>query len=100
VEGDGERIVLPEALGATIGAEARRITHVVCLEREEGSTPSLTPIHRADAVQELLRRSFNHFRDPAAALRLLADTTVGATTWRLRLGDPDLAADLLTRETA
>lgn len=102
VRGDGERILLPEALGGRPSFEASRIGHIVCLVRDGSSadlTPILRPIHRADAVQELLRRSFNHYRDPVAALRLLADTTKGAMAWRLRLGDPHLAAEVLTQDT-
>lgn len=91
VPGDGETYHLPP----TRLRSAVRVRHVVLLCRVDGP-PDLRPVHRADALQELVRRSFTHHRDPARALVLYADLLRGASCWELSLGDPRAAADLLT----
>ena len=72
------------------------MAHVVLLERR-GAVPELHPVHRATALVELVRRSFTHHRDPGRALLLYADLLRSALCWRLSLGHPMAAAELLTR---
>jgi hypothetical protein len=96
VAGDGESFYAPSSLGAVGSAEGVAIAHIVLLERGHAS-PRLDPLKRQDALAELLRRSFNHFRDPGRALDLLGGAVRIADTSVLRLGDPAAAADLLTR---
>jgi hypothetical protein len=43
----------------------------------------------------LLQQSFNHYRRPADAVRLVADVVSRAQVWTLRYSDPLAAADLL-----
>ncbi|WP_336921863.1 hypothetical protein [Aquipuribacter sp. SD81] len=91
VPGDGETYHLPRA-GLSTDVTVR---DVVLLRRRAGA-PDLRPLHRAVALQELLRRAFTHHRDPARALVLYADLLRAASCWELSLGDPLAAADLLT----
>jgi hypothetical protein len=96
VDGEGERWVLPSALGATsLVQDACDVANVVFLDRD-GSAPRLDSVHPADAVPALLRRGFNHFRNPEEALMVAVGLARGASCWRLRLGDPIEAAGLIT----
>ena len=74
------------------------VAHVVLLER--GELPVLRPVHRASALVELVQRSFTLHRDPGRALHLYADLLRSASCWRLTLGSPMAAAELLTRRLA
>ena len=51
--------------------QALGVRAVVGMRRSAGD-PALIRLPRSRAVIELLRNSFNHFRDPAAAVKLLA----------------------------
>lgn len=96
VAGADEVIVRPRDLGARpVSGNALNVTHIVTLQRDEGR-PRLEPLHRADALSELLQRGFTHRDQPALALRVIAALTAQSACWQLRLGDPREAADLIT----
>lgn len=90
-------------LGSRVAIGAHHLGHVVVLDRHvddgaapaAGDAPRLEPLSRPDAVTLLLRLSFNHYRRPADAVRLVAEVISGASAWRLRYADPHAAADLL-----
>lgn len=96
VDGVGERFVRAADLGARRAAEPFAVRHIVLPDRTSGTDrPRLERAQRMDAVEALLRRSFNHYRNPTLVLRLLADVVSGADVHVLRYGDPAAAADLL-----
>jgi hypothetical protein len=83
-------------LGATVAAGPLVLAHVVLVERTGGRTTSV--LHRAargDAVAELLRRSFTHWRRPDRAFALAHEVMRQAQAWRLALGDLPSAAALV-----
>ena len=63
-----------------------------------GGRPALEAAARARAAAELLRCSFNHYRDPAASVATVAGAVSGAQAWHLELGDPVETAALLSAE--
>jgi hypothetical protein len=81
-------------LGAANQQEPARLGHIVVIERGAAGS-SLTPARRPDAVALLLGLSFNHFRRPADAVRLIADVVSATSVWTLRYTDPLAAAGLL-----
>ncbi len=91
VQGPEETYHLPGRLLAA----GTGVGHVVLLERGSGRA-DLRPVHRSEALVELLRRSFTHHRDAGRALALYADLLRATACWRLHLGDPMDAARLLT----
>jgi hypothetical protein len=91
-----EELVTAAELGAAVSSAPLTLAHVVLLERGDGSAvPALVPVPRRDAVSELLRRSFTHWRDPQRAFLLAHALAARAGTWRLTLGDPGTAAELV-----
>ncbi|MDQ1486404.1 MAG: hypothetical protein QOJ62_2097 [Actinomycetota bacterium] len=97
VAGD-DIVVRAEDLGApTIqpATDALRLTHIVLLDRRDGGSASLRQVHRREAVESLLRMSFNHYRRPAESLELVAAVVTGSTVRELTYSDPYEAADLL-----
>ncbi|MCW2606524.1 MAG: hypothetical protein JWO60_1217 [Frankiales bacterium] len=82
-----ERLVSAADLGAATAAAPLRLAHVVEPRRRPGPAV-LEPSPRGDAAALLLRLSFNHYRDPARALRLTARAVAGAQTWTLGYDAP------------
>ena len=73
-----------------------RLTHLVVPRRATGAA-DLLPLPRAEGAMVLLEHSFNHFRDPAGSLHLVAGLVRAASTWVLVYDDPVDAAVLLRR---
>lgn len=86
-----ERLVAPEVFGQ-VAESGGRVAHVVLAEREAGPL-LLERTERGEAVAALLRRSFNHYRDPDTSLRAVLAVVRGAEIWRAHYEDaPQLAA--------
>jgi hypothetical protein len=85
-------------LGSVNQHERARLGHIVVMERAAAGPSSLTSARRPDAVALLLGLSFNHFRRPADAVRLIADVVSAASVWTLRYTDPLAAAGLIRSE--
>jgi hypothetical protein len=66
------------------------VAHLVLIARGEGCHAA--PLSRAETAMELLRRSFNHYRDPQRALSVIAGVVRDAQCWRLSYDDPHTAA--------
>jgi hypothetical protein len=100
VAGLGERFVTAAELGAAVALSPGPVSHVLLLERAHGATtgsscagpPAVVPVHRADVLQELVRRGFTHVQDPPRALQRLAELLQAATVGRLTLRDPHSSA--------
>jgi hypothetical protein len=96
VRGVGERFLRASDHGASVAGDGYHVDHVLLLDRSAPvEHPVAANIHRAEALEVLVRQCFTHYRDPERAIRLLADVVRGAQTWRLRYGDPALAARYL-----
>jgi hypothetical protein len=92
----GERLFTAADLGATVAAGPLTLAHVVLPSRADGRAgPTLEPVRRGEAVAELLRRSFSHWRRPERAFGLAHELVAAARTWRLTLSDPAEAARLI-----
>lgn len=92
----GEEIVLAAAdLGAEVADPPPPLRHLVLLAPPALGAPVLEPSTRQEGAAQLLARSFNHWRDPAAAFAVAHEAAAGTTTWRLRAGDPRATARLL-----
>ncbi|HEY7009005.1 MAG TPA: hypothetical protein VH395_08705 [Jatrophihabitantaceae bacterium] len=91
-----ERLVAPQVFGR-VAESGGRVSHVVLAER--GSEPLLLErTERTEAVAALLRRSFNHYRDPEGSLRTVLAVVRGAQIWRAQYQDaPQLAALIAAR---
>ncbi len=95
--GEGERFLRAGDLGAPLAVRPLKADHVVLLDRSAPvSEPALGNVHRAEALEKLLRQSFTHYYAAEKAVRLLADVVRGAQTWRLKYADPLDAAALLS----
>jgi hypothetical protein len=93
-----ELLLTAADLGATVAPGPLAVAHVVLVDRMGGQAACvLQPTSRGDAVAELLRRSFTHWRDPDRAFALAHETMRRAQAWRLTLGDPGSAAGLIGR---
>lgn len=91
-----EALAQPDQLGA-LATALRPVAAVVLAERRPGRT-ALEPVRRADAVVPLLRRSFNHFRDPEASFRAIVGLLQIATVWRAAYSDARELAERLHGE--
>ena len=92
-----ELLVAPSAVAARVVATPGPLTDVVVLDRETGvPIAELEPLPRPQIVPLLLQRSFNHYRNPDGAVRLVAAVASGARCWRLRYGDPSAGAKALS----
>jgi hypothetical protein len=89
-----ERPARPAELGACAARGELRVAHVVLPSRVTGP-PSLTPLPKGQLAAELLRSSFNHYRDPAGSVSLAARAAAGARGWLLEYDDPQEAGLLL-----
>jgi hypothetical protein len=94
--GAGETLFTAADLGAATATGPLALAHVVLLQRERCDEPAaLEPLPRGEAVAEVLRRSFTSWRRPERAFALVHDVLGRVGTWRLTLGEPCAAADLL-----
>lgn len=73
-----------------------RLTDIVLPARAAGASRLVRREAAAGAV-ELLRMSFNHYRDPRASIELVSELARESGVWALDVGDPLEAAELLTR---
>lgn len=88
-----ERLLTPGELGAQIGSGGT-LTDIVLATFGAGDV-SLQGIARSTAIEALLTRSFNHYKNPERAFELAAATARSVNVWRLEYGDPLEAAALL-----
>lgn len=95
---DRELLLTADQLGGRAvpadDASPLRLAHVVELRRG-ASEPHLEPRHRSLVVPTLLSMGFNHFKDPDAAVELVASLAGGVQLWRLHHDDPVEAAALV-----
>lgn len=85
--------VLADQLGARLSQEAE-LCHVVQLVRADG-LPRLTELPRSETMGQLLRMSFNHYKQPRQAFDLVGRVARASRAWRLEYGEPRAAAELL-----
>ncbi|HEY0869455.1 MAG TPA: hypothetical protein VGD55_03570, partial [Acidothermaceae bacterium] len=94
-------LVLPQDFGSTSTAidESLRLTHVVLPRRidksAEPSSLAAAPAH--EAIEALLRMSFNHYRRPVDAMRLVASVVADADLSVLTYSDARDAAALMAQ---
>lgn len=94
--GREERAAAAAELGAAVSSEARlRLTDVVVPARTSGAA-SLTRLSAASGAAELLRYSFNHYRDPVGSLAVVSGVGRQCRAWALAVADPVEAAELMT----
>jgi hypothetical protein len=90
----GEEALVPRELLGSLGAEGAPVQHILLVSRRPGPV-SIRPERRGAAVEQLLRRSFNHFRDPEGSFRTIVALVRGATVWRVEYESaPQLAGPL------
>ncbi len=95
---DGEGLIDPRQLGRLAavdgGVTTAPVTDVVLARRRPGPV-SVLAAPRAPAVGELLRRAFNHYRDPAGSFHAVVRLVRGARVWDVEYAEaPELAAFL------
>ena len=96
-DGDDEAPVLAPELGAGAAAGDLRLAHVVRLVRSVGP-PRLHELPRSEVLAQLLGMSFNHYKWPERAFRLVTRLAQGARAWQLDTGGEPLLAAALLRE--
>ncbi|MDH3753734.1 MAG: hypothetical protein OEU32_07660, partial [Acidimicrobiia bacterium] len=78
-----------------------RLRHVVVPTVDAATgTPELRPLSRSHILVALLRASFNHHLAPEQAFDLVHRLADGARAWKLRIGDPNEAAELIATQLA
>lgn len=88
--GDTEEVALAVADVPVLSTgETASLEHVVLLNRVAGAAARLTELPRADTAIHLLRNSFNHYRDPAGALRVTTAVARRARCWELTYDGPE-----------
>ncbi len=92
-----ETFIGPDGLGE-VDTTPGPATRVLLLSRRTapGGAPVLHDAHPMDALEELMHRGFTVHRDPAAALRVLADVVRSCSVLRLDYDDPVAAAAAIT----
>lgn len=90
-----ETYLVPADLGAQTCPMPPSPSVVVLLDRGATTATRLTPAHRMDALEALMRRGFTTHRDPAQALQVLAEMTRSCSAVRLSYSDARDAAALL-----
>lgn len=86
-------------LGGTVARGNLQLTDVVFPEYGHDGA-ALTRLPSSQIVAGLLDLSFNHYKHPAEAFRLVTSLARSARAWRLTYNDPLEAAALLDRELA
>lgn len=92
---DEEGLVDPLEVGRVAAASCATRVHAIIRLRRCSGAPSLTRMPRSQGAVELLRNSFNHFRDPAGSVALAHEVAARAEAFELSLPNPNEAADLL-----
>lgn len=91
-----EDLVGPSELGRVAGSSCRPgLRAVIRLRRGRRAQPHLEAQTQSQAVADLLRNSFNHYRDPARAVSLTSHAVRTAETLKLDMADPTETATLL-----
>jgi hypothetical protein len=98
-QADDDLLVEARDLGAASATvdERPRLTHLVLLNRIGRGAASLAPAPRHEAIEAVLRTSFNHFQRPADALRLVAATVAASHVHTLTYASAPDAAMLLAQ---
>ncbi|MGN6331330.1 MAG: hypothetical protein ACTHOD_06705 [Motilibacteraceae bacterium] len=91
-----ELLLPPDAHGPLAPPGPHPVRAVLLLERRPGPV-ELAPASAGEAVHALLTRSFNHFRNPARAVRSVTAAATGAECLRVRYEDAVALADVLSR---
>lgn len=89
-----ELLLPPDAHGPLAPPGPHPVRAVLLLERRPGPV-ELGPASAGEVVHALLTRSFNHFRDPARAVRSAAAAAAGAEGLRVGYEDAPVLAGLL-----
>jgi hypothetical protein len=89
-----ERTVRPSDLDAGVGGPAP-VRWVVFMSRDRQGPPRLTPVARAEAVEQMAENAFNLYRYGDRGVVLLARIAEGAETFRIDGGTALERADLL-----
>jgi hypothetical protein len=97
--GEHERLAVPRDLGGEFGKGGGALTDVVVSQHGHDAA-SLEPIPRSETVPALLTHSFNHYKNPERAFRIVTKVAREAQAWRLTYGDPMEAAALIAQEIA
>jgi len=97
--GGHERLAIPQDLSGEFGKGGGVLTDVVVSQRGYDA-PDLEPIPRSETVPALLTHSFNHYKNPERAFRIVTEVARKAQAWRLTYGDPMEAAALIARRIA
>lgn len=94
--GNSERLFRPEDLGGTTFGGSGTLTDIV-LPRHGAGELKLESLPPSEAVSQLIRLSFNHYKDPERAFRLATETARRVRVWSLRYEHPKEAAEVLAR---
>jgi serine kinase of HPr protein (carbohydrate metabolism regulator) len=87
----GEQYVSPTELGE-VDLDGGLVRDIILIRRERGVAVRLDRASGGLAVAELLRRSFNHYADPAESLRAVVQVVRGSRVWTAEYENaPDLA---------
>ncbi len=81
-------------LDGSVGSGGR-LTDIIFPIYDEFSEPHLQSIPRSAAQAQLLKLSFNHYKQPEQAFRLSAELVKGAQCGEFRFSDPTRAAQFL-----
>jgi hypothetical protein len=93
---EGRELLLPpDAHGSLAPPGPHPVRAVLLLERRPGPV-ELTRASAGEVVHALLTRSFNHFRDPARAVRSVTAAATGAECLHVRYEDAGALAEVLS----
>ena len=100
-EDDGGDVLttVEELRGRCSRTDRLRVSEVVLLDRSDGQRPDgceLVQLHASEVLTRLLPLSFNHYKQPARSVELLARAALESRAWALRYSDARAAAALLT----
>lgn len=96
VGSEQEGAVVPSHLGRVVSADLP-LEHVVFPEYGHDA-PSLEPVAAGAVMAELLKMSFNNYKDPKGAFDLIASVAGRVEGWRLTYGDPFEASALMAAQ--
>ena len=91
---DTKDLVPAQKFGACVVSAPPVVEHVVLMERAAGAS-ELEPLPPSAATQLVLSMAFNSFRDPVAAMQTATGVAASAHAWKLSVGRPLEAAQLL-----
>jgi len=97
---DGDEVMMPaDRLPMPVARSPLHLAHVVELARRDGPA-RLVERTRQDGLAQLLRMSFNHYKDPRTSFELASKLAAGSRVWTLEYSDPREAARLMRVELA